>query len=238
MGLQAGDLKDMMYDIFEVDSYASKMGDDKNIVTLSFSLKEKEAADDLMNFLEKGYSFVLDSDATPGEQSDGTVKVFVELERNRDVHKNILEIVDGVKNLSNIDDFKFRYYKNFKSKPVSEEELTLSIPSDPDRYGITVTETNLDNYKNFFSNSYVDSIDLLEDTLTVRKAFAEPVNFKLLDFGDRTTTFSKISETLDIMNSYAEMLYLTKYLGDYNISKYGEKLVLENQDKVLVLKRI
>ena len=191
-----------------------------------------------MNFLEKGYSFVLDSDATPGEQSDGTVKVFVELERNRDVHKNILEIVDGVKNLSNIDDFKFRYYKNFKSKPVSEEELTLSIPSDPDRYGITVTETNLDNYKNFFSNSYVDSIDLLEDTLTVRKAFAEPVNFKLLDFGDRTTTFSKISETLDIMNSYAEMLYLTKYLGDYNISKYGEKLVLENQDKVLVLKRI
>ncbi|MGY8866204.1 MAG: hypothetical protein ACKVJK_11330 [Methylophagaceae bacterium] len=238
MGLQAGDLKDMMYDIFEVDSYASKMGDDKNIVTLSFSLKEKEAADDLMNFLEKGYSFVLDSDATPGEQSDGTVKVFVELERNRDVHKNILEIVDGVKNLSNIDDFKFRYYKNFKSKPVSEEELTLSIPSDPDRYGITVTETNLDNYKNFFSNSYVDSIDLLEDTLTVRKAFAEPVNFKLLDFGDRTTTFSKISETLDIMNSYAEMLYLTKYLGDYNISKYGEKLVFENQDKVLVLKRI
>jgi hypothetical protein len=233
MGLQAGDLKDMMYDIFEVDSYASKMGDDKNIVTLSFSLKEKEAADDLMNFLEKG-----DSDATPGEQSDGTVKVFVELERNRDVHKNILEIVDGVKNLSNIDDFKFRYYKNFKSKPVSEEELTLSIPSDPDRYGITVTETNLDNYKNFFSNSYVDSIDLLEDTLTVRKAFAEPVNFKLLDFGDRTTTFSKISETLDIMNSYAEMLYLTKYLGDYNISKYGEKLVFENQDKVLVLKRI
>ena len=191
-----------------------------------------------MNFLEKGYSFVLDSDATPGEQSDGTVKVFVELERNRDVHKNILEIVDGVKNLSNIDDFKFRYYKNFKSKPVSEEELTLSIPSDPDRYGITVTETNLDNYKNFFSNSYVDSIDLLEDTLTVRKAFAEPVNFKLLDFGDRTTTFSKISETLDIMNSYAEMLYLTKYLGDYNISKYGEKLVFENQDKVLVLKRI
>ena len=238
MGLPAGDLKDMMYDIFEVDSYASKMGDDKNIVTLSFSLKEKEAADDLMNFLEKGYSFVLDSDATPGEQSDGTVKVFVELERNRDVHKNILEIVDGVKNLSNIDDFKFRYYKNFKSKPVSEEELTLSIPSDPDRYGITVTETNLDNYKNFFSNSYVDSIDLLEDTLTVRKAFAEPVNFKLLDFGDRTTTFSKISETLDIMNSYAEMLYLTKYLGDYNISKYGEKLVFENQDKVLVLKRI
>ena len=42
MGLQAGDLKNMMYDIFEVDSYASKMGDDKNIVTLSFSVMERQ----------------------------------------------------------------------------------------------------------------------------------------------------------------------------------------------------
>jgi hypothetical protein len=40
------------------------------------------------------------------------------------------------------------------------------------------------------------------------------------------------------MESYAEMLYLTKYLGDYNISKYGDKLVFENKDKALVLKRI
>ena len=39
MGLRQGDLKDLVYYIFEVDAYASKMGEDKNIVTISFTVK-------------------------------------------------------------------------------------------------------------------------------------------------------------------------------------------------------
>ena len=31
------------------------MGDDKNIVVMSFSLEQKNLANDLMNFIEKGY---------------------------------------------------------------------------------------------------------------------------------------------------------------------------------------
>ena len=58
MGLRASDLKNMVYDIFEIDSFKSKMGDDKDIVTLAFSVREREAAKDLENFLEKlMYSF-------------------------------------------------------------------------------------------------------------------------------------------------------------------------------------
>ena len=121
MGLRQGDLKDMIYRVFEVDSFKSKMGDDKDIVTLSFSVKEGAAAKDLENFLEKGYDFVLDADATAGEQSDGTYKVFVELERNRHVPEHIMEIVDGVSKLGNLDSIKYRYYKNFKSVDASEE---------------------------------------------------------------------------------------------------------------------
>src|SRR6056300_937924 len=96
MGLRSGDLKDLVYDIFEIDSYQSKMGSDKNIVVLSFSCREKAPAEDLMNFLEKGYDFILDADVTAGEQSDGTYKVFVEVQRERGVHDNIIEILDGV----------------------------------------------------------------------------------------------------------------------------------------------
>ena len=69
MGLREKDLRDMIYRILEIDSFSSKMGDDKDIVTLSFSVKEQTAAEDLMNFVEKGYEFVLDADATSGEQA-------------------------------------------------------------------------------------------------------------------------------------------------------------------------
>ena len=74
MGLQKADLRDMVDHIFEIDSFKSKMGEDNNIVTISFSTKTNETAKDLVEFLEKGYSFILDADATPGEQKDGTYK--------------------------------------------------------------------------------------------------------------------------------------------------------------------
>jgi len=235
MSLREGDLRDMMDNVFEIDSFASKMGADKDIVTLSFSLKEKAPADDLMNFLERGYGFILDADVTTGEQSDGTYKVFVELQRNKDVHENILEIINGVKNLSEMDDFKFRYYKNWRSSDLSQlEEI---VPNDPDNYGLKVEESRLDSYKNFFSKSYLDTVDLVENTLTIRKKFADPLVFEFIDFGDVLNIKNNIDGKFDLMESYPEILFLTKYLGDYNISKYGDKLVFENQGKALVIKR-
>lgn len=236
MSLREGDLKDMMDDIFEIDSFASKMGSDKDIITLSFSLKEKAPADDLMNFLERGYGFILDADVTAGEQSDGTYKVFVEIQRNKDAHQHILEIVDGVKKLSEIENFKFRYYKNWRSEDITRlEEL---VPNDPDNYGIKVEEARLESYKEFFNKSFVDQIDLKENLLKITKKYGEPLLFEFIDFGDVLDIKNNVDGKFDLMESYPEILFLTKYIGDYNISKYGDKLVFENQGKALVVKRI
>ena len=84
MGLMKNDLAHLIDSIIEVDSYKSKMGEDSDIVTLAFSVHGNEPAKDLENFIEKGYPFVLDADVTSGEQSDGTYKVFVEVQRSKD----------------------------------------------------------------------------------------------------------------------------------------------------------
>jgi len=238
MGLRQGDLRDMMHNVFEIDSFASKMGNDKDIVTISFSLKEKAPADDLMEFIEKGYEFVLDADVTSGEQSDGTYKVFVEIARNKDVHENILELVDGVKKLSEIEDLKFRYYKNWRSKDISQETLEEIVPNDPDNYGIKVGESKIENYKEFFNRGYLDKVEMVENTLTLQKKYKDSLVFEFVDFGDTLQIIKNIEGKFDLMESYPEILFLTKYLGDYNISKYGDKLVFENQGKALVVKRI
>ena len=238
MGLRQHDLKELVYHIFEIDSYASKMGDDKNIITLSFTVKANAAADDLVRFLEGGYSFILDSDVTAGEQNDGNYRVFVEIERDKSANENIMEIVDGIKKLADVEDFKFRYYKGFRSHDVTIENLDREVPLDPNNYGITVSESNLNNYKNFFSNSYVEEIVMEDNVLTITKAYADKLMFEFVDFGETLKTVKRINESLDIMESYPEILFLTKYLGDYNICKYGDKLVFENSERVLVLKRL
>ena len=234
MTLQAGDLVHLVDNVLEIDSYKSKMGDDANIITVSFSVKNKHAADDLNEFIEKGYSFVLDSDVTVGEQSDGMYKVFVEIERNKSAADNIFEIIDGVRKLSSVDDFRYRYYKNFKSEELTLENLTNDVPTDPDSYGITATETNLSNYKNFFNRSYLEESYMIGDKLINKKAYAEPLSFDFINF--TTSKDLRIDEAFNV-NAFAEILFLTKYLGDYNISKYGDKIVFENKGHSLVVKR-
>jgi len=237
MGLKEKDLRDMIYRILEIDSFSSKMGDDKDIVTLSFSVKEQTAAEDLMNFVEKGYEFVLDADATSGEQADGTYKVFVELERNKKVHDQIMEIMDGIGKLADKDEWRFRYYKNWQSNELSHNNLEEQIPTDPNEYDVKVNESNLDNYKNFFNKSYVDDISLLENTLSITKKYCHPLKFEFINFGDKDKLIESIEDKINV-NDFAEIIFLCKYIGDYNITKFGDKLTFENSGKALLLKRI
>jgi len=235
MGLRKDDLKHLVDRIFEIDSYKSKMGKDQDICVLSFSTKNESSAKDLENFLEKGYPFVLDADATAGEQSDGMYKVFVEIERTKDSPMNIYEMIDGIQKIAGLDGMKFRYYKSFKSHDASDSNLAEMIPTDKEAYDIRVTESHMDNYKNFFNKSYADSIEMLdESTLKIQNKYKDPVVFKVIDFGANEEI--NINEALDV-NGFAEVIYLTKYLGDYNITKYGKKIVLENEGHSLILKR-
>jgi len=233
MGLREHDLKDCIENIFEIDSYKSKMGDDKDICVLSFSAITEQSAKDLENFFEKGYPFVLDADATSGEQKDGTYKVFVEIERGRETPERIAELLDGITKLTD-QEYKFRYYKGFRSMPATLDTFNETIPLDADSYGIKVNENNMDNYKNFFNKSYAESIEMKEDILTVKNTFADPVSFNVVDFGKIDSI--NINEALNV-NDFAEVIWLTKYLGDYNVTKYGTKIVLENNGHQLVLTR-
>ena len=241
MGLQREDLKDTIDHVIEIDSFKSKMGSDKDIVTIAFSTTSKESADDLAGFIERGYESVLDADATSGELSDGSYKVFVEIERSDDIGEQIMEIAGGVVNLVGKDDFRFRYHKEFRSQPLTLEELSV-IPTDPDLYGVDGEILNdmsesMNNYTNFFSKSMVENVNMFGNMITIKKTYADPIAFTFVDFGPTEKTINNIKESFN-PNDFAEIIFLTKYLGDYNITKYGSKLAFDNNGQTLVLERI
>jgi len=236
MSLNKHDLKYCVDHIFEVDSYQSKMGTDDKIVVLSFRVKPIQAAEDLVNFIEKGYEFVLDADKTSGEQPDGYYRVFVEMERSRHVSKQITEILDGIKKLADVNEFKFRYYKNFRSQPADQTTLETIVPKDSNEYGIRKNETAMENYKNFFANSYVDDVIMEDNHIVFSKKYADPFRFKFVDQGITVNKLREITESYSL-NSFPEVLYLTKYIGDYNISIYGNKYVLENDRHCVILEK-
>jgi len=58
-GLRPDDLTELVYPIFEVDSFRSKMGEDQDVCVVSFKVTDRAPAKDLMEFIEKGYEFDL-----------------------------------------------------------------------------------------------------------------------------------------------------------------------------------
>ena len=236
MTLRNGDLERLIDNIIEIDSFQSKMGSEEDVITLSISVKNKPAAQDLMDFIEKGYEFVLDAETTTGEQSDGNYRVFVEIDRSRRAVSEILEIIGGLKRLSNINDLKFRYYKSFRSVPLNKKQLEKSIPVTSDQYIELKDKMKLNNYSNFFDRSFVESIYMDHNDLIIQKKWSDPLRFKFIDFGSKKTIDKSLTETFN-HNDYPEILFLTKYIGDYNISKYGKYITMENDGKTLMVQR-
>jgi hypothetical protein len=239
MSLRKADLRDLVKPIFEIDSYSSKMGDDADVVVLSFTVDQKEPADDLVQFCEMGYNFILDADVTPGELDNGTYKVFVEIQRTKKIGEQIMELLDGVTKLTGHDHFRFRYYKSFKSLPADQETLAETVPLDSNAYEITIQENTLNNFSNFFRRSSVDSIEALTESIRFHKRYAEPVTMKVIDAGPRSEVYERANGSLKIdYKDISECLYLSKYLGDYNITKIGETFIFENGGYAVSFKRI
>lgn len=237
--LKERDLHNLVDNIFEIDGYASKMGDDKDIVVLSFTVEDKDPATDLVNFVERGYDFVLDADATPGELNDGNYKVFVEIERNRRIGEQIMELLDGVGKLSGIEDFKFRYHKSFESLPVSQEALTEVIPGSGDEYDMRIKESRINNFSNFFNRSYLEALSIDQDDLVFRKMYSEPLRMRIKGFGTSQEIYESLSGKIMLESkSIAEVMFLTKYIGDYNITKVGDVFVFENKGYAVVLEKM
>ncbi len=237
--LLAGDLQGLVSHVFEIDSYKSKIGKDGEMVVLSFTVDEKSPADDLARFLEMGYDYIIDADPTNGPTDNGKYKVFVELKRTRYIAKEIFDILDGVERLTGIKNFKFRHYKSFKSIPATMENLEDLVPKDQGTYEERISNNRLNNFSNFFNKSYLESINVTDDNISFKKMFAESINMKIKDFGPKKYIYENLEGKIDIEpKAMSEIMFLTKALGNYNITKINNNYIFENEDYAAVMEKI
>jgi hypothetical protein len=233
--LRPADLRYLVDNVFEIDSYSSKMGNDQDVSVISFNVKSKDAAEDLESFIEKGYKFVLDADVSPGEVKEGKYKVFVEMERDDNLSSHIVEILDGVKKLVDNEDFRFRYYRSFRSNPADLEALIDAVPTTPSQYENKINEVQMENVDNFFNKSYLESVELNDDQLTLQKPFNGALNLVISDFGRKQRIYESVQGAFQMNSSdISEILYLTKFIGPYNINKIDNKFIIENNGYALV----
>jgi hypothetical protein len=135
-GLEHGDLARLVHNKLHIDEFKSKMGEDADIMVLSIKALEKKAAEDLMNFIERGYEWVLDADISTGELDDGDYLVFIEIERTPTAAKQIVELIEDIINLTNqkFSEWRFQYQKNKDEYPIDARKLKQIVPMTPHQY--------------------------------------------------------------------------------------------------------
>jgi len=145
-GLQYRDLEGMMKPTVHVDEFSSKMGDDEDIIVLSFFVRDKQAAKDLVAWFEKGYDFVLDADRSPGEIKPSRFLVYVEMRRRSAAPQYVAELIGDLATLTEHEPEDWTMKYDGKTQPWSEEAFATTVPLTPDEYRST-HETDLNEWR-------------------------------------------------------------------------------------------
>lgn len=133
-GLDFRDMENQIFPTVTVDEYAAKMGNDSDIVTLTFVVKSEMVGNDLVDWFERGYDFVLDASVSDGEVEIGKWLVFLEMERRSTVPAKIIELLKDLKSLTNKKIFEWKIEIDGKEYPAEEKVLKDKIICNPAKY--------------------------------------------------------------------------------------------------------
>ena len=132
--LEYKDLEGLMKPTVHVDEFSSKMGDDDDIIVISFFVRDQQAAKDLMNWFEKGYDFVLDADKSPGELKPNRYLVYIEIRRRSSAAAHVEEILKDLETLTEFDLADWTMHYNGETVPFTRETFESLVPMNPATY--------------------------------------------------------------------------------------------------------
>jgi len=190
-GLREGDLQDLCMPLLSIDEFESKI-DDGSIV-VGFYVNESDPAKDLNRFIQKGCVPVLDTDVAPAPTKEGYYMVFVEIPRDDNFPKTLIDLVHSLKDLVKITKWSFKAFRVDGVKELDLEALKKFVRLEK-KEEIAKHKSD-DKIKEFFKYSFLDGL-LIENnniTLACGKWFK---TFKLIDYGNS----KNIYETYKLSN--------------------------------------
>ena len=96
----------------------------------------------------------------------------------------------------------------------------------------------IDNFSEFFANSYANEIKLLDESILFQRTYSGLIKFEILNSGPRKEVYESIAGPLMMESKdMAEVMFLTKIIGNYNINKIGNTFIFENNGWAVALER-
>lgn len=162
------DMENHVLPLLTIDEFASRIGEDDDIITLNFIVDSKEVAADLVMWLERGYDFILDAETSPGEVENGKYYVFVEINRRPSAPRKIMEILDDLNTLTGIDGEDWKIRIDHDRYPASKENIEKYVPLTAAKYR-ELDQSDLNEWRQVAGIKTVNTYDEDEDIISIQR---------------------------------------------------------------------
>ena len=200
-GLKAGDLSELVLPLVSIDEYESKLDDDS--IVIGFFIHDKEPAQDLNRFIQKGAVNILDTDVSPAPNEDGYFVVFVELLRDSNSPEKILSILSTLEGLTDIKKWRGIFYGKENTIEITRESLNqnmrLQSTEDHEGHDDDVDDSDQD-VKEWFMLSDLNGL-LIENSTVTLQGIKTQIDLTLVDFGD----FNTLKERNEVLSQPLRM---------------------------------
>ncbi len=161
-GLRANDLEGLVLPVISIDQFESKIDDDAIVV--AFYVEYKDPATDLNRFIQKSAEDLLDTEVSPAPTEEGYYLVFVELARSDKFPKTLLGILDDLKNLVALKQWRFIGYGKEGVHDLTEENILAMVRLQPNK-----SEPQEETITEFLRPSDLDDIAINGNLLTLQR---------------------------------------------------------------------
>ena len=217
-----------------IDAFEAKLGRDEDVSVVQFRTDNKDVAADLVDFIESGHKSVLDADHSPAKNEQKKYNVFVELERNEELPKNVVRLVRDVENVTGMMPWQFRFHKNDKFYHMDEQNISNIVPTSAEQYAFLTDDTIDEDIDTLFAESKV-TVKRTGKELIMAKIYGKH-KFVLegVNLPQKKGVY-KIDES-----STAQTQYLNNWLGGgwhvvkvddlFKISKENKNILVRSED--------
>ena len=233
-GLREKDLEYLVSNYVSIDQYTSKLDDDN--ITVAFFINEKDAAEDLRDFIEKVfYIEIRDIEISDSLTDDNKYILFVEFERNINFPKILLDMISSVTNVTNNKDWKFKTFG-------MNDKADLTIENIKNNVRLSKIRSNINNDEEEFK-SKEKSIENTEN-----KKVEESFKININDRGWKRTylpegyvsqeEFNKLINESETLNSRdpSELYLIENQYPEYEVITTDANVFLIKGDKILKFK--
>ena len=233
-GLREKDLEYLVSNYVSIDQYTSKLDDDN--ITVAFFINEKDAAEDLRDFIEKVfYIEIRDIEISDSLTDDNKYILFVEFERNINFPKILLDMISSVTNVTNNKDWKFKTFGMNDKADLTIENIKNNVRLSKIRSNINNDEEELKSKEKSIEN-------------TENKKVEESFKININDRGWKRTylpegyvsqeEFNKLINESETLNSRdpSELYLIENQYPEYEVITTDTNVFLIKGDKILKFK--